>query len=247
MQPQPRSLGRPQLPVLRVCMVSGEGVGALCWGLAGSSSCWSKASSATRGGGVPLLGTIARKSSRRQQDEASNHPVVGWQSPLPGRNPTLQTNDYAPPWTFSHRAPSDGVFNETSVTAHCYLRSIHSPQRHPKTPVLQHNYATNRHALTPGILLKEIQDVEMVSKPFMPIQQDIINQLQPETTAKVPSPISWAKSSCQAASQKQGSTLQQPACSHAAWFPPSARRALATALSRTPSEASPASPHPQAL
>lgn len=153
------------------------------------------------------------EGGRRQQDEASSHPATGWQSPLPGRktNPTLQTGEHAPPWSFSHGAPLDGVYGETAATAHCYFRNLQRPRWHPKTPVLQHTDAMNRHAPAPGILHKEIQNTKTLPQALCAIEQDVTRQLQPETTAKVASPVSWAKSSYWAGSQKQGSTLERPA------------------------------------
>lgn len=51
-----------------------------------------------------LLGNTTGKGSRRQQDEASSHPAVGWKTPI-----AWKENQYTPSWTFPLGAPQDGV------------------------------------------------------------------------------------------------------------------------------------------
>lgn len=73
--------------LLQACLVhsgsdvTGEGArdGWLCDG------CWSMTPTARRGGKVLLLKNTTEKGSRRQQDEACNHPAGGWKTPLRGR------------------------------------------------------------------------------------------------------------------------------------------------------------------
>lgn len=52
--------------------------------------------------------------------------------------------------------------------------------------------------------------MEMVPKPSTQIQQDTVNQPQPETTAKVAFSMRWAKNSYWFGSQRQGNNLKRP-------------------------------------
>lgn len=106
-----------------------------------------------------------------------------------------------------------------------------------------------RQTCTPGILREEISDVKTVPKAFMQIQQDIIHQLQPETTVKVAFPIGWAELILGWVS-KAGKHLRGaspfPYSLIGWWFPPQGSHQLTGQLG-SPLEASPASPLPTRL